>query len=133
MAGKGLQMAEFSFKYKQKRPLLNWATTCMDWSYPFQQNTHVKTHKLLQTGKQIATSPFTSCRQVVFVLRVPMVVTDQAWLFQQVWYSHDRILRQPCVVNVLKILIQELCIGQPCNKSDILVKPVKSCQQVVPT
>ena len=62
-----------------------------------------------------------------------MVVTDQAWLFQQVWYSHDRILRQPCVVNVLKIPIQELCIGQPCNKSDILVKPVKSCQQVVPT
>jgi hypothetical protein len=33
--------------------------------------THVKTHKLLQVCKQVVTSLFTSCRQVVFALLVP--------------------------------------------------------------
>jgi hypothetical protein len=35
---------------------------------------HVKTHKLLQVCKQVVTSLFTSCRQVVFALLVPHAV-----------------------------------------------------------
>ena len=33
-------------------------------------STHVKTHKLLQVCKQVVTSLFTSCQQVVFALLV---------------------------------------------------------------
>ena len=45
--------------------------------------TRVKIHKLLQVGKQVVTSPFTSCQQVVFALLVPS-------LLQQVW---NKLLR----------------------------------------
>jgi hypothetical protein len=38
--------------------------------------THVKMHKLLQICKQVVTNLFTSCRQVVFALLVPVVVTS---------------------------------------------------------
>ena len=38
------------------------------------KRTHVKTHKLLQVCKQVATNLFTSCRQLVLVLLV--VVTS---------------------------------------------------------
>ena len=37
---------------------------------------HVKTHKLLQVRKQVVTSLFTSCSQVVFALLVPSIVTS---------------------------------------------------------
>ena len=33
--------------------------------------TRIKTHKLLQVCKQVVTSLFTSCQQVVFALLVP--------------------------------------------------------------
>jgi hypothetical protein len=36
--------------------------------------THAQTHKLLQVCKQVVTNLFTSCRQVVFALLVPIVV-----------------------------------------------------------
>ena len=56
-------------------------------------------------------------------------------LSKQGLYSHDiTILLQPCVVNFITILLQQVCIsellGQPCSKSDILVKLVTTCQQV---
>ena len=41
-------------------------------------NTHVKTHKLLQTCKQVVTSLFTSCSQDVFALLVPNLL-EQVW------------------------------------------------------
>jgi hypothetical protein len=40
--------------------------------------THVKTHKLLQVCKQVVTSLFTSCQQVVFALLVPGLL-EQVW------------------------------------------------------
>ena len=40
--------------------------------------THVKTHKLLQTCKQVVTSLFTSCSQDVFALLVPNLL-EQVW------------------------------------------------------
>ena len=39
---------------------------------------HVKTHKLLQVCKQVVTSQFTSCPQVVFALLVPSLL-QQDW------------------------------------------------------
>ena len=36
--------------------------------------TRVKTHKLLQVCKQVGTSLFTSCQQVVFALLVPILL-----------------------------------------------------------
>ena len=36
--------------------------------------TRVKTHKLLQVCKQVVTSLFTSCQQVVFALLVPSLL-----------------------------------------------------------
>ena len=41
-------------------------------------HTRVKTDKLLQVCKQVVTSLFTSCQQVVFALLVPS-------LLQQIW------------------------------------------------
>ena len=46
--------------------------------------TRVKTHKLLQVCKQVVTSLFTSCQQVVFAPLVPS-------LLQQVW---NKLLKQ---------------------------------------
>ena len=40
--------------------------------------THVKTHKLLQTCKQVVTTLFTSCSQDVFALLVPNLL-EQVW------------------------------------------------------
>ena len=40
--------------------------------------THVKTHKLLQTCKQVVTSLFTSCSQDVIALLVPNLL-EQVW------------------------------------------------------
>ena len=42
------------------------------------KTTHVKTHKLLQTCKQVVTSLFTSCSQDVFALLVPNLL-EQVW------------------------------------------------------
>ena len=39
-----------------------------------QKTTRVKTHKLLQVCKQVVTSLFTSCQQVVFTLLVPSLL-----------------------------------------------------------
>ena len=36
--------------------------------------TRIKTHKLLQVCKQVVTSLFTSCQQVVFALLVPSLL-----------------------------------------------------------
>ena len=41
-------------------------------------STHVKTHKLLQTYKQVVASLFTSCSQDVFALLVPNLL-EQVW------------------------------------------------------
>ena len=45
------------------------------------------------------------------------------------------VLLQPCVLNVVTILLQQVCmqesLGQPCNKSDIPVQCDTSCEQVV--
>ena len=38
------------------------------------QHTRVKTHKLLQVCKQVVTSLFTSCQQVVFARLVPSLL-----------------------------------------------------------
>ena len=38
------------------------------------ETTRVKTHKLLQVCKQVVTSLFTSCQQVVFALLVPSLL-----------------------------------------------------------
>ena len=57
--------------------------------------THVKTHKLLQTCKQVVTSLFTSCSQDVFALLVPN-------LLEQVW---NKLLTN-------------------CNKLDATIRPV---------
>ena len=38
------------------------------------RSTRVKTHKLLQVCKQVVTSLFTSCQQVVFALLVPSLL-----------------------------------------------------------
>ena len=43
-----------------------------------KSSTHVKTHKLLQTCKQVVTSLFTSCSQDVFALLVPNLL-EQVW------------------------------------------------------
>ena len=48
------------------------------------------------------------------------------------WYSYDvTTFLQSCVVNFVAILLQHVCIsellGQPCDKSDVLVKLVASC------
>ena len=40
----------------------------------FYACTRVKTHKLLQVCKQVVTSLFTSCQQVVFALLVPSLL-----------------------------------------------------------
>ena len=37
-------------------------------------STHVKTHKLYQVCKQVVTSLFTSCQQVVFALLAPSLL-----------------------------------------------------------
>ena len=52
-----------------------------------------------------------------------------ARLFQQVRYSHDiTILLQPCVVNLLTVLLyHQDMLEQPCNKSDDAIKLVTSC------
>ena len=52
---------------------------CMQWPRQlFSLSTHVKTHKLLQTCKQVVTSLFTSCSQDVFALLVPNLL-EQVW------------------------------------------------------
>ena len=40
----------------------------------FNAYTRVKTHKLLQVCKQVVTSLFTSCQQVVFALLAPSLL-----------------------------------------------------------
>ena len=42
--------------------------------YVLMHTTRVKTHKLLQVCKQVVTSLFTSCQQVVFALLVPSLL-----------------------------------------------------------
>ena len=113
--------------------------------------TRVKTHKLLQVCKQVVTSLFASCQQVVFALLVPsccnkfgtsceqlvtslMALLDFVTrLFQQIRYSHDITrmlqakvdntrLQQYCYIMTVSDLLE-----QPCNKSDNINKVVTSC------
>ena len=48
-----------------------WESACQGYFQAFKSITRVKTHKLLQVCKQVVTSLFTSCQQVVFALLVP--------------------------------------------------------------
>ena len=45
-----------------------------DHDHAIDGYTRVKTHKLLQVCKQVVTSLFTSCQQVVFALLVPSLL-----------------------------------------------------------
>ena len=49
------------------RQLVDWKAV----QEAFHKPTRVKPHKLLQVCKQVVTSLFTSCQQVVFALLVP--------------------------------------------------------------
>ena len=68
--------------------------------------TRVKTHKLLQVCKQVVTSLFTSCQQVVFALLVPS-------LLQQVW---NKLLTTCNKLETLSDLLQGCS-----NKSDTVM------------
>ena len=54
---------------------LSYASAVPSYSVPWARklsSTNVKTHKLLQVCKQVVTNLFTSCREVVFALLVPI-------------------------------------------------------------
>ena len=104
---------KFVVKLRQDRWLYHvasslWKSNLIQFHFcRLAASTRVKTHKLLQVCKQVVTSLFTRCQQVVFALFVPSLL-QQIWnkllttcnkldgiirlvtrLFLQVCYSHD--------------------------------------------
>ena len=90
------------------------------------QDCNKPANKLLTSFVMIVNKLLTTSNKLVGTIRL---VTR---LFQQDGYSHDiTILLQACVVNFVAILLQEFLVS-PCNRSNIPVKPVSSCERVVP-
>ena len=99
------------------------------WSGPIcsrdlDQNpsTHVKTQKLLQVYKQVVTSLFTSCRQVVFALLVPscsnkfgtsLMALSDLLQGRQVW--NKLLTTSNNLVDIIRL------VARLSNKSDTII------------
>jgi hypothetical protein len=81
-----------------------FVTTCA-FLHVYMYISRVKTHKLLQVCKQVVTSLFTSCQQVVFALLVPSCCNKFVTSCWQAWWHYQTCYKLFCSYKFDTVMI----------------------------